>query len=297
MNDLSDAALAELFARARAFETGEALPGGRLQGRFVVNLFYENSTRTRVSFEVAAKRLGAEVVNVTPAGTSVAKGESLVDTVRTIEANGPDVIVFRHQDSGAPEVIERETKAAVINAGDGSRGHPTQALLDAMTLQSTLQRERLDGLMVAMVGDVIHSRVARSNMDLLPRLGARVRLVGPSCFVADGFRDLGFEVAHDLEEGLRGCDVVMMLRVQLERHQGVSFGSTREYHRRYGLTKERLDRCAPQAWVMHPGPTNRGVEMTDEVMDDPRCLVRSQVEHGMFVRMAALDMLVSGGAA
>lgn len=294
ISDLSDAALTDLFARARAFRADKPRSWDHLRGRFVVNLFYENSTRTRVSFEVAAKRLGGEVINVTAAGTSVAKGESLIDTVRTIEANRPDVIVLRHPDAGAPETIVPHTRAAVVNAGDGARGHPTQALLDAMTMLEALKRENLEGVTVAIVGDILHSRVARSNMELLPRLGARVRLVGPTCFLPDDFAKLGFEVAHDLDAGIRACDFVMMLRVQLERHQGAAFGSAGEYHRRYGLTLHRLKSCAPNAYVMHPGPVNRGVELASEVMDDPRCLIQQQVEHGQFVRMAALDMLVNG---
>ena len=296
VNDLSDAALAGLFAKARAFCDGSPAPQS-LAGRIVVHLFYENSTRTRVSFEIAAKRLGAEVVNISAVGASVAKGETLVDTVRTIDVYYPDAIVLRHPDAGAPEKILPHTSAAVINAGDGARGHPTQALLDALTMLDVLKRDRLDGVTIAIVGDILHSRVARSNIELLPRLGARVRLIGPRCFLPEAFEHMNVECAHDFDTAMTGCDIIMMLRVQLERHAGASFGSQSEYHRRYGLTLERLEARAPKAVVMHPGPVNRGVELASDVMDDPRCLIQQQVANGQFVRMAALDMLINGGAA
>ncbi len=301
VRDLSDAALADLFIRARRYRDEFAGDGGgprewreRLAGRLIVNLFYENSTRTRVSFEVAAKRLGADVVNISAAGTSVAKGESLIDTVRTIEAMRPDVIVLRHGNAGAPELIAPHTQAAVLNAGDGARGHPTQGFLDVLTMQAALKHDRLDGVTVAIVGDVVHSRVARSTMAVLARLGATVRLVGPRCFVPEPFAAPGVEVVHDLEAGVRGVDIVIMLRMQLERHSGVRFGSENEYHSRFGMNLRRLDAWAPKAFVMHPGPVNRGVELANDVMNDPRCLIQQQVENGIFIRMAALDMLVNG---
>ena len=269
-----------------------------LAGRTVVNLFLEPSTRTRTSFEIAAKRLSADVVNIAPASSSLVKGESLVDTTRTLDAMRPAVIVVRHPSSGAPRIVARHTSAAVVNAGDGAHEHPTQALLDARTILD--RKGRIAGLRVAIVGDIRHSRVARSNVHLLVRLGAHVALAGPSTLLPDGIETIVDEGegsvarARSVDEAVEGADVVMMLRVQLERQQEAFFPSLREYHGRFGLTAERLARAAPDAIVLHPGPVNRGVEIAPEIADDPRSVILDQVANGVAVRMAVLEAVVSG---
>jgi aspartate carbamoyltransferase catalytic subunit len=266
-----------------------------LRGRTLINLFFENSTRTQSSFELAGKRMGADVVNMSVKSSSVAKGETLIDTAATLNAMRPDLLVVRHGSSGAAELLARKVDCAVINAGDGKHEHPTQALLDAFTIRSRLGD--IEGLTIAICGDVLHSRVARSNVALLNILGARVRLIGPPTLMPIGADRWGAEVFHDMRKGLEGADVVMMLRVQRERMDGGHFPSAREYFWFYGLDEEKL-RCAkPGALVMHPGPMNRGVEIDSSVADDPNVsLIETQVRMGVAVRMAVLEALAESGA-
>jgi aspartate carbamoyltransferase catalytic subunit len=266
-----------------------------LRGRTVVNLFYEDSTRTRISFEAAAKRLSADVINFSAKGSSVSKGESLKDTALTLQAMGADAVVIRHSASGAPHRLAAWVDGAVLNAGDGTHEHPTQALLDAYTMRSRLGR--LEGLHVAIVGDVLHSRVARSNVLLLSTLGAKVTLVGPPTLLpVDVGTALapGIEVSYDLDAVLGVSDVVMMLRVQRERMADSYFPSAREYSRRYGLDATRMGRLAGHAIVMHPGPMNRGMEIAPEVADSTRSTIVEQVANGVSVRMAVLYLLLGG---
>ncbi|WP_155370376.1 aspartate carbamoyltransferase catalytic subunit [Catellatospora vulcania] len=262
-----------------------------LRGRTVVNLFYEDSTRTRISFEAAAKRLSADVINFSAKGSSVEKGESLKDTAWTLQAMGADAVVIRHPASGAPHRLANWVTGSVLNAGDGTHEHPTQALLDAYTMRSRMGR--LDGLHVAIVGDVLHSRVARSNVLLLNTLGAKVTLVGPPTLVPTDL-NASVQVAYDLDAVLPQADVVMMLRVQRERMTDSYFPSAREYSRRYGLDGARLRRMPAHAIVMHPGPMNRGMEITPEVADSPRSTIVEQVTNGVSVRMACLYLLLGG---
>ena len=260
----------------------------RLSGLTLFNVFFENSTRTLFSFEVAGKRLGAEVANFHPGGSSVRKGESLIDTALTLDAMRPDAIVVRHSETGAPHQVAEAVGCPVINAGDGTGEHPTQALLDALTMRR--RKGRLNGLTVAICGDIRHSRVAGSNRRLLPKLGAEVRLVGPPSLLPEEAG--GLPTFTDLDEGIAGADVVMMLRIQRERMEESVSGTLADFHGRYGLTLERLDRAAPEAMVMHPGPMNRGVEIDSEVADHPtRSAIREQVEMGVAIRMAVLDVL------
>lgn len=260
----------------------------------VATAFYEASTRTRVSFELAARALGATTVDLGIAGSSVGKGESLVDTMRTLERTGATVAVLRHASAGAPWLVARETGLRVVNAGDGAHAHPTQALLDALTLREALGS--VEGATVAIVGDVVHSRVARSNLHLLATLGARVRVAGPPAFVA-GFETWpGVQVAGSLHQALEGADAVMALRVQLERDAGSGIDSVAAYARDWGISSERLAWARPGAPLLHPGPTNEGVELTAEVANGPRSLIGRQVENGVPVRMAVLA-LVSGAVA
>ncbi len=261
-----------------------------LRGRTLINLFFEDSTRTRTSFELAGKRLGADVINMSVSTSSVNKGETLLDTAATLNAMNCDLLVVRHGDSGAPALLARKVDAAVINAGDGTHEHPTQALLDALTIRR--RRGRLEGLTVAICGDVLHSRVARSNIFLLSAMGSRVRVIGPPTLMPAEVARLGVEVFHDMREGLQGCDIVMMLRLQKERMTRGLIPSFREFFRFYGLDAEKLAFAKPDALVMHPGPMNRGVEIASDVADDPiRSLIKEQVEMGVAVRMAVLDML------
>lgn len=263
-----------------------------LRGRTVINLFFENSTRTRTSFELAGKRLGGDVINMSVGTSSVKKGESLIDTAMTLNAMHPDALVVRHSESGAVQLLSEKVNCSVINAGDGSHEHPTQALLDALTIRR--RKGRLDGLEVAICGDVAHSRVARSNIHLLSIMGARVRLVAPPTLLPSGIERMGVEVHHDMERGIDGCDIVMMLRLQTERMKGSFVPSVREYFRYFGLDVDKLQAAKPDALIMHPGPMNRGVEIDSLVADDiDRSLIREQVEMGVAVRMAILDILVS----
>ena len=261
-----------------------------LKGRTLINLFFEDSTRTRTSFELAGKRLGADVLNMSVSTSSVNKGETLLDTAATLNAMHCDLLVVRHDQSGAPNLLAQKVSSAVINAGDGTHEHPTQALLDALTIRR--HRGRLQGLTVAICGDVLHSRVARSNIHLLTTMGSYVRVVGPPTLIPAQADRLGVEVYHSMEDGLRGADVVMMLRLQKERMTRGLVPSAREYFRFYGLDAAKLARAKPDALVMHPGPMNRGVEIDSAVADDPaRSVIKEQVEMGVAVRMAVLDTL------
>ncbi len=262
-----------------------------LRGKTVVNLFYEASTRTRASFEVAEKVLSADSLTIATATSSVAKGETLLDTARNLEAMNPDMIVVRHASSGAPHFLARHCKSAIVNAGDGAHEHPTQALLDALTLRQ--KKGRLEGLTVAIVGDLMHSRVARSNLWLLTKLGASVRLCAPPTLVPPGLRALA-PVTHDIDEAVRGADAIMMLRIQMERMAGGFVPSLREYHARYGLTEARLRHAKKDVLIMHPGPMNRGVEIASEVADGPWSVILDQVTNGVAVRMAVLYLLLGG---
>ena len=263
-----------------------------LRGRTVVNLFFEDSTRTRTSFEVAAKRLSADVINFAAKGSSVSKGESLKDTALTLEAMGSDAVVVRHWASGAPHRLSHWIRGSVVNAGDGTHEHPTQALLDAYTMRRRLGR--LDGVKVAIVGDVLHSRVARSNVLLLSTLGAEVTLVAPPTLVPTGVQAWPCSLSYDLDAVLPKTDAVMMLRVQHERMQGGFFPTVREYSRRYGLDARRMAALPDDAIVMHPGPMNRGVEIAAEVADSVRSTIVEQVANGVSVRMAVLYLLLGG---
>jgi aspartate carbamoyltransferase catalytic subunit len=262
----------------------------RLRGLTQINAFFENSTRTLLSFEIAGKRLGADVVNLAAGASSLKKGETLLDTALTLNAMRPDVIVIRHESSGAVGLIAEKVDCPVLNAGDGRHEHPTQALLDALTIRR--RKGRLAGLTVAICGDILHSRVARSNFHLLTALGAEVRAVAPPTLMPAGVERLGVVPFTDMEAGLHGADVVMMLRLQLERMDGAYVPSTREYFRTFGLTRQRLAAAGPDVLVMHPGPMNRGVEIESAVADDiQRSAITEQVEMGVAVRMACLDVL------
>ncbi len=265
-----------------------------LRGRTIINAFFENSTRTRLSFEIAGKRLSADTVNISSSGSSVAKGETLEDTARNIEAMRPDIIVIRHGASGAPHYLAERLDCSVVNAGDGAHEHPSQALLDLFTMRE--KKGRLEGLEVAIVGDITHSRVARSNLYALNRVGANVRLAGPGTMLPPGIDRLGARVCQRIEEAIEGADVVMMLRIQLERQArgGPLLPSLREYSRFYGLNPEKLKLAKQDAIVMHPGPMNRGVEIASSVADGDQNVILDQVENGVAVRMALL-YLVAGG--
>ncbi|ALA19270.1 MULTISPECIES: aspartate carbamoyltransferase catalytic subunit [Chelatococcus] len=260
-----------------------------LRGRTQINLFFEPSTRTQSSFELAGKRLGADVMNMSVSSSSVKKGETLIDTAATLNAMRPDIIVVRHHAAGAVHLLARKVDCAVINAGDGAHEHPTQALLDALTIRRN--KGRIEGLIVAICGDVLHSRVARSNIILLQALGARVRCVGPSTLLPSGLERFGVEVFTDMRKGLADADIVMMLRLQRERMNGSFVPSVKEYFRFFGLDREKLAYAKPDALVMHPGPMNRGVEIDSEVADGAQSLIREQVEMGVAVRMATLEAL------
>ena len=261
-----------------------------LAGMTQINMFFENSTRTQASFELAGKRLGADVMNMAVAQSSVKKGETLIDTALTLNAMQPDLLVVRHPHSGAVNLLAEKVNCAVINAGDGRHEHPTQALLDALTIRRA--KGRLQRLTIAICGDIAHSRVARSNLILLGKMENRIRLIGPATLMPAGVADMGVELYEDMREGLRGVDVVMMLRLQKERMDGGFIPSEREYFHRFGLDAEKLALAAPDAIVMHPGPMNRGVEIDGTIADDiNRSVIQDQVEMGVAVRMAALDLL------
>ncbi len=263
-----------------------------LRGLTQINLFFEASTRTQASFELAGKRLGADVMNMSVGNSSVKKGETLVDTAMTLNAMHPDILVVRHASAGACALLAQKVDCSVVNAGDGSHEHPTQALLDALTIRR--EKGRIAGLTVAICGDVLHSRVARSNMILLGALGARLRVVAPSTLLPAGIEQMGVEVFHDMHEGLEDVDVVMMLRLQRERMTGSFVPSVREYFRYFGLDAEKLTRARGDALVMHPGPMNRGVEIASEIADGPQSVIEAQVEMGVAVRMAVMETLLLG---
>ncbi|HXF87294.1 MAG TPA: aspartate carbamoyltransferase catalytic subunit [Xanthobacteraceae bacterium] len=260
-----------------------------LRGRTLINLFFEASTRTQASFELAGKRLGADVMNMAVGSSSIRKGETLIDTAVTLNAMHPDIIVVRHYASGAVELLAQKVDCSVINAGDGSHEHPTQALLDALTIRR--RKGNIERLVVAICGDILHSRVARSNIILLNTLGARVRVVAPSTLLPPGIERFGVEVTRDMREGLAGADIIMMLRLQRERMNGSFVPSTQEYFYYYGLDQKKLGYAKPDALVMHPGPMNRGVEIDSIVADGAQSLIREQVEMGVAVRMAVLEAL------
>jgi aspartate carbamoyltransferase catalytic subunit len=264
-----------------------------LRGRTVINLFFEPSTRTRTSFEIAAKRLSADAVNISASTSSVTKGETLLDTARNLEAMSPDVIVIRHSSAGAPHQLARICRASIVNAGDGAHEHPTQALLDALTIRE--RKGRIEGLTIAIIGDILHSRVARSNIYLLTKLGATVKIAGPGTLVPGEFAELveeGVIVEPRIEAALEGADVVMILRIQRERQTSAFFPSMREYAVHYGLNLKRLELAHAEAIVMHPGPMNRGIEIASDVADGTRSLILDQVTNGLAVRMAVLYLLV-----
>ena len=296
IEDLTRDEVQAILDRARHFQVG---PGQRfrkfdlLKGRMVVNLFFENSTRTRTSFELAAKGLGADAVSITAQASSVAKGESLVDTLNTLGAMRPDAIIMRHSASGAPHFLQRHLGIPIINAGDGTHEHPTQALLDARTILD--RGKQLEGLRVAIIGDIAHSRVARSNVFLLSKYGADIVLCGPASLLPPELKQLapGVTLTTDMDDAIRNADVIMMLRVQLERQHEAAFPAS-EYFPFYGLRLEHLKLAKPDAIVMHPGPINRGREISSEVADSQRSAILNQVENGISVRMAVLERVLGG---
>ena len=294
IEELDRDAIEALLTRAKDFQPLQSQSLKKLdtlRGKMIVNLFYEASTRTRTSFEIAAKRLGADAVSITASGSSVSKGESLVDTLNTLAAMRPDAIVMRHAASGAPHFLARHLPTPIINAGDGTHEHPTQALLDARTILD--RRPSLEGLRVAIIGDIAHSRVARSNVHLLSKFGARIVLCGPPSLLPVELKELAPEVSltNDIRDAIRDADVVMMLRVQLERQHEAAFPAS-EYFRFYGLRLEHLELAKPDAIVMHPGPINRGRELSSEVADFQRSVILNQVENGIAVRMAVLEQVI-----
>jgi aspartate carbamoyltransferase catalytic subunit len=264
-----------------------------LRGKTVINLFYEPSTRTRSSFEVAERVLSADSLSIATAASSVTKGETLLDTAKNLEAMNPDMVIMRHASSGAPHFLARHCRFSVVNAGDGAHEHPTQALLDALTMRQ--RKGRLKGLRVAIVGDILHSRVARSNLWLLSKMGASVVLCGPPTLLPPGIEALA-PVTYRIDEAVEGADIVMMLRLQMERMSGGFIPTTREYFRHFGLTEERVRRAKKDVLVMHPGPMNRGVEIASEVADGPYSVILDQVTNGVAVRMAVLYLLLGGSA-
>jgi aspartate carbamoyltransferase catalytic subunit len=283
-----------ILDRAKRFQPRQtdSKKSDQLRGRMIVNLFFEASTRTRTSFEIAAKRLGADAISITASASSVSKGESLVDTLNTLGAMHPDAIVMRHAASGAPHFLARYlVETPIINAGDGTHEHPTQALLDARTILD--RRPTLEGLRVAIIGDIAHSRVARSNMSLLSKFGAQIVLCGPASLLPPELAQLapGISLTHKMEEAIRDADVIMMLRVQLERQHEAAF-SANEYFQFYGLRLEHMSLAKPDAIVMHPGPINRGREISSEVADSQRSVILNQVENGIAVRMAVLERIL-----
>ncbi|MGE0448241.1 MAG: aspartate carbamoyltransferase catalytic subunit [Vicinamibacterales bacterium] len=295
IDDLSPAEIYRVLDTADAMrEIGERpikkVP--TLRGKTIVNLFYEPSTRTRTSFEIAEKRLSADTLNIAVSASSVLKGETLVDTALNIEAMAPDMIVLRHASSGACHLLARICRSRIINAGDGTHEHPTQALLDAFTIRK--HKRRIEGLKVAIVGDLLHSRVLRSNVLLLTKLGAHVWVSGPPTLVPRGIEQLGVTVATSVESAVRDADVVMMLRIQQERMQGAFFPSLREYFHLFGMTEERVRLAKPDVIIMHPGPMNRGVEIASEVADGPYSVILEQVANGVAVRMAVLYLFAGG---
>jgi aspartate carbamoyltransferase catalytic subunit len=294
IEDLERSEIETILARAKDFQPLQNHTFKRLdtlRGKMIVNLFYEASTRTRTSFEIAAKRLGADAVSITASGSSVSKGESLVDTVNTLAAMRPNAIVMRHAASGAPHSMARHLEIPIINAGDGTHEHPTQALLDARTILDNLGR--LEGLRVAIIGDIAHSRVARSNVYLLAKFGVDIVLCGPATLLPRELGGIatGVTLTNDIRAAIRGADVIMMLRVQLERQHEAAFPAS-EYFNFYGLRLDHLELAKPDVIVMHPGPINRGRELSSEVADSQRSVILNQVENGVAVRMAVLERII-----
>jgi len=298
IRELSESEITHLLDTAEQFRDvskREIKKVPALRGRTVINLFFEASTRTRTSFEIAAKRLSADAVNISVSTSSVSKGETLLDTARNLEAMAPDCIVLRHSMAGAPYHLARICNAAIVNAGDGAHEHPTQALLDALTIRE--RKGKIAGLEVAIIGDILHSRVARSNIHLLTKLGANVRIAGPGTMVPMEFTELveqGVKIERSVADAVEGADVVMILRIQRERQDNAFFPSLREYAVHYGLKADHLDQAAPDAIVMHPGPMNRGIEISSELADGARSLILDQVTNGVAVRMAVLYLLAGG---
>jgi len=298
MQDLDAAEIGEVLDAAesmREIASREIKKVPTLRGKTVVNLFYEASTRTRTSFEIAGKWLSADVINFSASGSSAEKGESLLDTAKNIEAMSPDVVVVRHPASGAPDLLARHLRCSVVNAGDGAHEHPTQALLDLLTIRE--KKGHLDGLSVAIVGDVTHSRVARSNIHAMRTMGMSVTVAGPPTLIPARCQELGVAVSHRLEDAIASADVIMMLRLQHERMTSGFIPSVREYSRVWGLTLARLERCRPDVLIMHPGPVNRGVELAPEVADGRYSVILDQVANGVAVRMAVLYLLTGSKAA
>jgi aspartate carbamoyltransferase catalytic subunit len=294
IEDLERSEIEEILARAKDFQPLQNQSNKRLDlihGRMIVNLFYEASTRTRTSFEIAAKRLGADAVSISASGSSVTKGESLVDTLNTLAAMKPDAIVMRHSASGAPHFLARYLPTPIVNAGDGTHEHPTQALLDALTILDHCNS--LEGLRVAIIGDIVHSRVARSNIYLLSKFGVDLVLCGPAPLVPPEMAKLapGVTITYDMHEAIRGAHVIMMLRVQLERQNESPFPAS-EYYPFYGLRREHLSLARPEVLVMHPGPINRGREISSDVADSKQSVILNQVENGIAVRMAVLERIM-----
>ena len=295
IRDLSAAEITHLLDTAETFRDvskREIKKVPALRGRTVINLFFEPSTRTRTSFEIAAKRLSADAINISVSTSSVSKGETLLDTARNLEAMAPDCIVVRHSMAGAPNHLAKMCNAPIVNAGDGAHEHPTQALLDALTIRE--YKGRIEGLKVAIIGDILHSRVARSNIYLLTKLGAQVSVAGPGTLIPADFGELveqGLRVERRIEDAIEGADVVMILRIQRERQDAAFFPSMREYAVHYGLNATHMQRAAAEAIVMHPGPMNRGIEISSEVADGSRSLILDQVTNGVAVRMAVLYLL------
>ena len=298
MQDVEAAEIGDVLDTAESMKeiaTREIKKVPTLRGKTVVNLFYEASTRTRTSFEIAGKWLSADVINFSASGSSAEKGESLLDTAKNIEAMSPDVVVVRHQASGAPALLARHLKCAVVNAGDGAHEHPTQALLDLLTIRE--KKGHLDGLNVTIVGDVTHSRVARSDIHGMRKMGMTVTVAGPPTLIPPACQELGVKVSHRLEEAIAHADVIMMLRLQHERMDAGLIPSLREYSRIWGLSLDKLRQCRPDVLIMHPGPVNRGVELAPEVADSPYSVILDQVTNGVAVRMAVLYLLAGSRAA
>jgi aspartate carbamoyltransferase catalytic subunit len=295
MKDLSVEEISLILETAESFmevSTREIKKVPTLRGKTVVNLFFEPSTRTRTSFEIAAKRLSADAVNISSSTSSAVKGETLIDTARNLEAMNPDIIVIRHSCSGAPQMLAGLIKQSVINAGDGAHEHPTQALRDMKTIRQ--KKGKIDGLNIAIVGDITHSRVARSNIYGLTKMGAHVTVAGPSVMMPRDIGKMGVKVCYDIKEALKNADIVMMLRIQMERQQMSMFPSLREYAKYFGLNAEKLKLAREDVLVMHPGPINRGVEIDSDVADGPASVILEQVTNGVAVRMALLYLLAGG---
>ncbi len=293
MRDLTEEEIVDILDSADSFKEiseREIKKVPALRGRTIINLFLEPSTRTRTSFEIAGKRLSADVINISGSGSSLAKGETLMDTARNLEAMRPDILVLRHSGPGAPHMIAKLLKSSVINAGDGAHEHPSQALLDLLTIRQN--KKELKGLKVAIVGDISHSRVARSNILAMNTLGMKVTVVGPPTMIPVEIEKLGVSVEYNLERAIRDVDVILMLRIQLERQESLLFSSLREYSNLYGLTSEKLKKAPSDVLIIHPGPVNRGVEISPDVMDGPHSLILDQVTNGVAVRMALMYLLL-----